>query len=307
MSVYLRFTVAGDEAGRLDRVLCARLDGVSRRRVQALIGAGEVLLDGRRAKKGTVAPAGAEVTVLAPPATDEDLRAVPDPDAPLEVLHEDATLLAVAKPAGVPSHPIRPGERGTLANALVARFAECRAVGDDPREAGLAHRLDTGTSGVLLVARDADTWRRLRDAFGASSVHKRYVALVVGDVPGDGRSDAALVHRGRRVVVSDRADALPASTAWTVVERLPGHTLLRCTAHSGRMHQVRAHLAHAGWPLLGDAVYGRPAPDGTPLVGHFLHAASVELAHPTSGETLFIDAPLPEDRERTLAALRQHG
>lgn len=266
---------------------------------------GDVLLDGRPARKGAMAAAGAEVTLLAPPITDECLFAVAEPDAPLIVLYEDAALIAVAKPAGVPSQPIRPGERGTLANSLVARFPECRGVGRDPREAGLAHRLDTNTSGVLLAARDAETWHRLREAFGASSVRKHYLALVVGEVADHGRCDAALVQRGRRVVVSERGDGLPASTAWTVVERFAGHTLLRCATRSGRMHQVRVHLAHAGWPIVGDALYGGAATGAGPLVGHFLHAESLELVHPTSGELLRVEAPLPGDREATLALVRQ--
>lgn len=304
MSVYLRFTVDAGEESRLDRVLSDRLEGVSRRRVQALIRSGAVLLNGRRAKKGDAAIAGAEVTLLAAPTTEESLRPAPDPDAPLEMLYEDAFLVAVAKPAGMPSHPMRPGERGTLANALVARFAECRAVGEDPREAGLAHRLDIGTSGVLLVARNADSWRALREAFTAHRVQKHYLALVEGQVRADGRCDAPLSQRGKRVVVSDRPDALPAVTEWRVVERIGERTLLRCATRYGRMHQVRVHLAHSGWPLVGDPTYARTPAGDLPLLGHFLHAESVALSHPTTGAALRVEAPLPADREATLAALR---
>jgi len=304
MSDYLRFTVSRDEAGRLDLVLCKRMPGVSRRRVQAMIRAGQVRLDGRAAEKGSFVAAGANIAVRSPPVDDDALRAEPEPDALLEVLHEDAALIALAKPAGVPSHPLRAGESGTLANALVARFPECRSVGDDPREAGLAHRLDIDTSGVLLAARDAESWRRLRASFGSGEVRKEYLALVVGRVDEDGRCDAPLEQRGRRVAISEGLDGIQASTAWTVAERLPAHTLLRCTSRSGRMHQVRVHLAHAGWPLLGDATYGHAPAADAPLVGHFLHASAIDLAHPRHGAHLRIEAPLPADREATLAALR---
>ncbi len=299
MSEELTFTVAAGEEGRIDRLLGRRFPGASRRRLAELFEARAVRIDGAVARKGDVARAGATVTLVRAPATAADLAPAPEPELALDVLFADDHLVAVAKPAGVPSQPLRAGERGTAAGAIVARFPECRGVGDDPREAGLAHRLDIGTSGVLLAARDGATWRQLRGAFRGGAVVKEYLALVCGRADA-GSSDLPLAQRGNHVVVDPLG--LPASTRWQVVERLPAHTLLRCTADTGRMHQVRVHLADAGTPVAGDTLYGGAPLPG--LVGHFLHAARLELRHPTTGAALVVEAPLPPDRQAALAAAR---
>jgi 23S rRNA pseudouridine1911/1915/1917 synthase len=152
----VRFQVAADEGGRLDRILTSRFPGVGRRRWAELFAAGWVRIDGVQAKKGDRVAPGAEVTVRAAPPVGGELAPVPEIDLPLDLIHQDARLVALAKPAGQPSHPLRPGETGTLANALVARFPECAAVGRDAREAGLVHRLDRGTSGAIVAARDME-------------------------------------------------------------------------------------------------------------------------------------------------------
>src|SRR5690606_24613172 len=161
---------------------------------------------------------------------------------------------------------------------------ELAGVGDDPREAGLAHRLDTGTSGVLLACRDGATWRAMRAAFSAGEVGKAYLALVAGAAEA-GESRVPLAQRGKRSVVD--AAGLPAHTSWEVQEQVAGATLLRCAARTGRMHQVRAHLAAAGHPLVGDALYGGP-PDED-VIGFFLHAAALTFRHPARGELVRIE------------------
>jgi 23S rRNA-/tRNA-specific pseudouridylate synthase len=195
----------------------------------------------------------------------------------------------------------------------VARFPECAGAGDHPREAGLAHRLDAGTSGVLLAARDAEIWTALRGAFHEGRVDKRYLALVVGVVSFPGELSAPIAHdraRGGVRVCGDpddaaRREALPALTRWEPVERLGGFTLLRCAARTGRMHQIRAHLAHAGTPVAGDERYGiRVAGVPAALVGFFLHAERAALEHPATGAALDVTAPLPADRAAALAELR---
>jgi 23S rRNA pseudouridine1911/1915/1917 synthase len=305
MSASLRFHVDPTEAGRVDRIVLARFPGSSRRRVAALFAEGGVRLDGALAKKGDVAAAGAEITLAHAPITDAELRVVAETGAPVVILYVDEDLVALAKPAGVPSHPLAAREVGTLANALVARFPECAELGDDPREAGLAHRLDTGTSGVILAARTQAAWRALRDAFAAHRVDKRYLALVAAVVSAPGESARSLARSGdgrRARIAAVEEGGLPARTVWTVARRLGGYTLLSCESKTGRMHQIRVHLADRGWPIVGDELYGGPAPPA-PLAGHFLHAAGLALAHPRTGARLVLEAPLPLERQALVDAL----
>jgi len=303
MTESVRFTVAAAEAGRLDRVLAARFPGVGRRRWAEMFAAGWIAVDGARARKGDRVAAGAEVTLRAP-ATASALAPVPEPDLPLEVLHVDARLVALCKPPGQPSHPLRAGETGSLANALVARFPECAAIGRDPREGGLCHRLDRGTSGVLLAARDMQAYLAVRRAFSAGQVDKTYLALVAGNAQA-GESDAPLVQRGKKSVLARAGDpaALPAHTSWRLLASASGASLLEVTASSGRMHQVRAHLAASGHPLVGDPLYGGPTMvGGQAIADPFLHAQSIALPHPDGGR-FSATAPLPAQRAATLVTL----
>ena len=282
--------VSEEEAGlRLDLLLRARFPGWSRRRITRAIEEGRVRVDGRLARKGQVVRAAMRVVLLGLPDTADNLRPTPEA-APLCVLYEDAALVAVSKPAGVPTHPLRAGELGTAANALVARYPECAVASSDPRESGLCHRLDTGTSGVLLAARTPEAYRAVREAFHRGEVAKTYLALVAGEAS----------ERVIRAPVHDRS--MPAETRIAPVERLGAFSLVRCSTHGGQRHQVRVHLAEAGHPVAGDARYDGPALPG--LDGFFLHAESLRLVHPVSGDVLEIRAPLPDDREALLAGLR---
>jgi 23S rRNA pseudouridine1911/1915/1917 synthase len=305
----LRFVVGAGESGRIDRVLAARFPGIGRRRWAALFAAGGVAVDGARAAKGDMVEPGAEVFLREAPAVGDALAPVAQPELPLEVLHTDARLVVVCKPAGPPSHPLHAGETGTLANALVSRFPECALAGRDPREAGLVHRLDRGTSGALVAARDRGAWDDLRRAFAAGEVAKRYLALVAG-AAADGACDAPLRPAGRRAVLARPGDrgALAAATAWRVLASGPGVTLLLVETATGRMHQVRAHLAACGAPLVGDPAYGGPSSVGLgegsmiEVALPFLHAASVDLPRP-GGERLRVRAPLPAARAELLSFL----
>lgn len=295
----VRFVVTEGESGqganRLDWIVACHFPDASRRRVIALFDDGAVRIDGRRARKGDRARVGAEVVVARSPITEDDLRVVADPDAGarLEVLHLDDAIVVVSKPPGMPSQPLRAGERGTAASGLVARFPECATASEDARDGGLVHRLDIGTSGVLVAARTRASWLALRAAFGAGAVAKDYLALVE-QPPVSRECDAPLAQRGKRVVV-DHTDGLDAHTSWQLVRRLGERALLRCQATTGRMHQVRAHLAACGAPIVGDVLYGGGAmPE---LVDFFLHAAVVRLPG------LTVEAALPDDRSAVLAAL----
>lgn len=274
---------------------------LSRAKVKALFEADAVRLEGRRARKGDAVKTGQQVTVTQ---VEEAPRAVvPEPDAPLTVLHADDALVFIDKPAGLPSHPLLGGETGTAANALVARYPECVAAGLDPREGGLCHRLDTETSGVLLAARTRAAWEAMRAAFSGSGTDKRYLALVTGPLADEGEIDLPLAHHGERVrPAANGDDAREARSTFTVLRRAGEFALVEVRILTGVMHQVRAHLAAVGAPIVGDALYGgRPEPG---LTRFFLHARSLEVTHPVTAARLKVESPLPAALETVLKA---HG
>jgi 23S rRNA pseudouridine1911/1915/1917 synthase len=282
---------------RIDLWLAGALD-LPRARVKELLERGAVRIGGRAPRKGDRTVAGARVEVLLP---DDDPRPVPQPEVPLEILHLDEALVAIDKPAGMPSHPLGPGERGTVVNALVARHPECAAASEDPREGGLVHRLDTLTSGVLLAARTPRTWRALRAAFTGREVDKRYLAVVTGPVADAGEIDLPLRHRGDRVEPALDGSGREALTEFRVLARSGDAALLEVRIHTGVLHQIRAHLAAIGAPVLGDAAYGGRAHPG--LARFFLHAAKVALQHPLTARRLEVSAPLPPELRAVLAEL----
>ena len=289
------WVVAAAEAGtRVDRFVAARL-GISRHAVWRMLERGVVRVGGKRARKGQRLAPGDKVSTSEAAPSSEDLRPLAEPNAPLSILRADDDFIFIAKPPGQPSHPLEPGERGTTANALVARHPECAAASDDPREGGLVHRLDTGTSGVLVAARSPKAWQTAREEFRGGRVGKHYVALVAGSPSLDeGVIEAPLLARGKRSVVDPLGRE--ARTEWQVEERLGERTLLRLRTTTGRMHQVRAHLSHAELPIVGDVLYGGPPEPA--LTGHFLHAERLSL------RGVEVSAPLPADRAALLARLR---
>jgi 23S rRNA pseudouridine1911/1915/1917 synthase len=277
-----------DVADRADKALARFFPDAGRRQLGELFDDGAVRVNGKRAKKGDRVAVGDTVELSREPVSGAALRPAPDPDVPLVILLEHSDLIVVAKPAGIPSQPLRAGELGTVANAVAFRFPECVAIGDDPRDGGLVHRLDIGTSGVLVVARTLDAYHALREAFGAGQVVKHYLAITDGH-PVARECDAPLAQRGKRVAI-DAAEGLAAYTEIAIERQSPDHALVRCIAQTGRMHQVRAHLAHVGAPIAGDALYGgRPVPG---LDGFFLHAATIAL--PLGADRLVVEAPLPD-------------
>jgi 23S rRNA pseudouridine1911/1915/1917 synthase len=210
----------------------------------------------------------------------------------------------------MPSHPLKPGETGTAANALVGRFPELAGVGPAPREGGLVHRLDTDTSGLLLAARTDAAHATLRAQFAARTVEKGYLALVKGELHAGGEIDVPLAHDaadGRKVRAASDPEwaeahaARPAVTRFTPVERRGGFTLVEVEIATGVLHQIRAHLAFIGHPVAGDALYGGPELPG--LSRHFLHASRLAFAHPDGARPRF-DSPLPKDLASALESLR---
>jgi 23S rRNA pseudouridine1911/1915/1917 synthase len=294
--------VPADAGGlRVDVWLAGAL-GLPRARVKELLERGAVRIGGRAPRKGDRTVPGARVEVTLPT---EDPRPVPQPELPLNLLHVDPHLVAVDKPAGMPSHPLEPGERGTVVNALVARHPECADASDDPREGGLVHRLDTMTSGALLAARSAEVWRALREAFTERRVDKRYLAVVTGPVADSGEIDLPLRHRADHVEPALAGGGREALTDFRVLSRAGDAALLEVRIHTGVLHQIRAHLAAIGAPVLGDTAYGGRAQPG--LDRFFLHAARLGLVHPVEGSRLEIAAPLPEELRNVLVALGLGG
>ncbi|MCA9530320.1 MAG: RluA family pseudouridine synthase [Myxococcales bacterium] len=309
MSETLDVGVEGAGA-RVDRWLAERLPALSRARAKRLAEEGLVRVNGRRVRKSHRLEAG-DVVVLEVALDALDARAVPDPDLPLSVLLEDADLVVVDKAAGVPSHPLRAGERGTVANALLARYPEMAGVGYSDREPGLVHRLDVDTSGALLAARGAEAFERLRAALRAGRVDKRYVALVEGVVVAPRVVDVPIANRpgdqGRVRVCEDARDAerLHARAAMTEVlatTQVGAGSLVEVRAHTATRHQVRAHLAALGHPLVGDVAYGGPVLPG--LARHFLHASVIAFEHPRTGAAIEVRAPMPAELAAALDRLR---
>ena len=281
-----------DEGARLDAFLAEPLG--SRARAQRLIEAGAVLVDGRAAPKRHRLSAGEVVTVDEPPQAP-----APDvPEAAFAVPYRDEHLLVVDKPAGVVVHPARGHHSGTLAQAL----AGVAAGGEDAARAGIVHRLDRDTSGLLVVARSEAVHRALRNALQARAITREYLALVEGRPPARTGTIDAPLGRDRRVrtrMSTDTDEPRAAITHFAIEQALPRTTLLRVRLETGRTHQIRAHLRAIDHPVVGDPEYGTAGRLG--LERQFLHAARLAFDHPVTGERVDVSSPLPEDLRAALA------
>jgi 23S rRNA pseudouridine1911/1915/1917 synthase len=298
---------------RLDRFLAQRAD-CPRAIVLEAIAAGRIRLNGRLASKGEKLERGDRLHVeeLAQRA---DVRAAPDPSVPLSILHEDADLIVLDKPAGIPVHPLRLDELGTLANGLVARHPELAELGDRPLMAALLHRIDTDTSGIVLAARSAGAYSHVRGQFRRHEVEKTYLALVHGEVTSPGRIRSGLIHdradRGRMIVASEKTPRrheehkpLLAVTSFRPLRQNRAEcTLLEVTIFTGVTHQIRCQLAHLGHPIIGDRTYGLDTPMDRQLPRHFLHAAAIALTHPGTNQSVRFECPLPRELEELLRKL----
>ncbi|MEQ8892539.1 MAG: RluA family pseudouridine synthase [Sandaracinaceae bacterium] len=301
-----------EDGTRLDVMLVRRVEGMSRAKARRMIQDGLVRLNGRRARKGARLAAGDTVSLDELPRP-SDFVAQPAPEVPLVVVYEDEHLVVVDKPPGMPSHPLRPHERETLANALIARYPEMERVGYALREPGILHRLDNDTSGLLVAARSQAAFDRLRALLTEGAIEKGYQALVDGYVQAPMEIDHPIAPHPsdpRRVhVCLDHADRrLPAARAARTElargERAGAATLLEVHAPVAVRHQIRAHLAAVGHPLVGDWLYGGSGIDQ--LGRHFLHASTIALAHPFGGARLEVTAELPDDLREALDWMRRN-
>jgi 23S rRNA pseudouridine1911/1915/1917 synthase len=292
---------------RVDRVV-SMLTGCSRAEAAALVAAGAVVLDGEVATtRSAKVRAGDRIEVEV---ADPEARALlePDPTVAVDVVHEDADLLVIDKPAGLVVHPGAGRSAGTLVHGLLARYPELAGVGVDPARPGIVHRLDKGTSGLLLVARSGTAYDALVEALSARTVHRRYRALVWGHVAAaSGLIDAPIgrsVRTPTRMSVDVRGK--DARTRYEVLRQAVepvALTELACTLETGRTHQIRVHLRSIGHPVVGDARYGGER-QSFPLDRPFLHAEVLELAHPVTGAALRFESPLPPDLQAILEGLR---
>jgi 23S rRNA pseudouridine1911/1915/1917 synthase len=282
---------------RFDAALARALPQYSRSRLRTWIDGGRVTLDGERAPATRRIRGGERVVVVSEPDPREAAFA---PEAiALAIVHEDDALIVVDKPAGLVVHPGSGNWAGTLANALTHHAPRLAAV---PR-AGIVHRLDKDTSGLLVVAKTLAAQTALVRQMQARSVTREYIALAEGDIASAGVVDAPIGrHPTRRTTMAVVGTGKPARTHFDVVERLGVATLLRCRLETGRTHQIRVHLASLGHPLIGDPTYGRRG--GVAFARQALHAARLALVHPVSGHSCRWEAPLPADFDALLTALR---
>lgn len=277
---------------RLDVFLASRVG--SRAAAQRLIDARAVRVDGVQRPKRHVLVGGEHVSWSPPQAPEPPAEARP---AAFRVAYEDDALLVIDKPAGVVVHPARGHRSGTLAQALAGRAAG----GTDPWRAGIVHRLDRGTSGLLVVAKCQDVHRALKRRLAAREIQREYLALVEGRPPARTGTIDAPLGRDRRVrtrISIDTDEPREARTHFELARALPRATLLRLALETGRTHQIRAHLQAIGHPLAGDPEYGRPGLYG--LERQFLHAARLAFDHPVDARRLDVQSPLPADLEAAL-------
>jgi len=297
----MRFAVGASDAGkRLDHFLPERLSSYSRARIQAWIREGRVRVNGLPVKPSHSMRAGEELEV--DPAEAPPLSAEAE-DLPIEILYEDAAVIAINKPAGLTVHAGAGAHSGTLVNRLVHHFQALSQVGGSLRP-GIVHRLDKETSGVLLVARTDAAHRNLAAQFAARSVEKIYLALVRGVVRADSGRITKPIARDpvRRTRMTTRIPSGRAAlTEYRVLERFPGLTFLQIRLGTGRTHQIRVHMADLGHPVAGDKLYGGGK---TPAPRMFLHAARIGFTSPATGERVTVEAPLPVELTGWLAGMR---
>jgi 23S rRNA pseudouridine1911/1915/1917 synthase len=293
---------------RLDQALARALPQYSRARLQSWIEAGAVRVDGQLPRPRDKVHGGEQVRIEA--RLQPETRVAAE-KLPLDVVYKDRGIFVINKPAGMVVHPGAGNASHTLQNALLALDPKLAVV---PR-AGLVHRLDKDTSGLMVVARTPEAHAALAAAIAERKVERAYLALCVGVMTGGGTVDQPIGrHRTQRTRMAVRRDGRDAVTHYRVLKRYRGHTYVRAELETGRTHQIRVHLAHIGHPLVGDPVYGgrRRIPRGASdaLVAALdsfkrqaLHATRLALAHPLTGRALEWEAPVPPDMARLIAAL----
>ncbi len=313
--------LVGDEHAdtRLDQFLAAQFPLYSRVKLRAVINAAGVRVDGARTKASYHLRSGQRVAIFLP---DLPVTVQPGEDIPLDILFEDEHLVAINKPPNMVVHPAKGHWSGTLTSALSFHFAQLSSVGG-PTRPGIVHRLDRETSGVIVVAKNDQSHLALAAQFEARTTEKEYAAIVLGTLDRDRDVIEQPIgvhpyHREKMAIRADHPTTRDAKTYYEVMERFRGFTLVKVTPKTGRTHQIRVHMAHAGAPVLCDRLYGGRSQitrgeltgddDATVLLNrHALHAQRLLITHPITGAPLEFVAPLREDMQGIVTLLRQIG
>lgn len=299
MTEKLELTIT-NETGRLDKVLTEAFKDYSRSQIQQWLKEEAVRTNGELAKANYKVKAGDQIEITKPEPVELGLIAE---DIPLEIIYEDQDLLVINKPQGMVVHPSAGHPTGTLVNALLYHVKDLSSINDVIRP-GIVHRIDKDTSGLLMVAKNDKTHESLAKQLKDKTSTRRYLALVHGEIPHEkGTINAPIgrskVNRKSQAVIEGGKDAV---TNFQVVEHFKDYTLIECQLETGRTHQIRVHLKYIGYPVAGDALYG---PKNTlPGNGQFLHAKILGFEHPTTGEQMLFEVPLPQLFEETLENLR---
>ena len=288
----ISFPLTVTEPGRADAVLAAALDGLTRSAAQRWLEEGQVTQNGRALKKNAKLQPGDELLITPPQPQAIDL--VPQ-DIPLDVVYEDGDVIVVNKPVGMVVHPAPGHPDGTLVNALLYHCKNSLSGINGELRPGIVHRIDRDTSGLLIAAKNDKAHLSLAEQLQDHSLFRLYHGVAVGAFREDSGTVNAPIgrHPADRKRMAVTPDGREAITHWQVIDAQNSHSHITCRLETGRTHQIRVHMAYLGHPLLGDTVYGakKPVPG---LAGQCLHAAQLTFTHPTSGERLTVDAPLPD-------------
>ena len=296
-------TLTADQAGeRLDAFLARSLPDLTRSAAQRLLEEGAVTLGGKPAKKNTKTAPGDVVEVTLP--DPQPVEVVPQ-NIPLDIVYEDADVIVVNKPVGLVVHPAPGHPDGTLVNALLYHCGESLSGINGELRPGIVHRIDRDTSGLIIAAKNDRAHLALSAQLQDHTLARVYEAVVVGNLREDSGTVNAPIGRhpvDRKKMAIEPRNGRPAVTHWRVLARYPGYTHVECRLETGRTHQIRVHMASIGHPLLGDTVYGSKKP-WPGLAGQCLHARKLRFIHPSTGEPVAVECPLPDWFEKVLKQL----
>ena len=301
MEEYQFIVENNDEIDRIDKYLVKKVH-LSRSQIQDLIDKGYIKVNGVTVKSSYKVRPGDIINVIIPPPEDTDI--IPK-DIPIQIIYEDNDLLVVNKPRGMVVHPAHGHYQDTLVNALLYKVKDLSGIGGELRP-GIVHRLDKDTTGLLVVAKNDFSHQKLSEQLKNRTLKRVYWALCEGEIPWDEkRVELPMarhpVYRKKMAIVYGGKISI---TNFKVLERFKGYTLVSASLETGRTHQVRLHLSHLGFPIVGDEIYGR-IDKRFGIKGQLLHAKEISFIHPRTSERMSFSAPLPSDFERVLSLLRQ--